>query len=217
MLAEMLETAAYFDVGDGTISKSESRLKRAIELREKINGKDAQETAGPLVTLGQIYNARGEYEKALPLLMRGLEIRSKDGRADNDTTVLRATAKCSATKLERKDEAEEIDRKYKSSAVDVGRVPASNTINGGVLNGKAFALPKPAYPREARDQRASGAVAVQVLIDETGKVIFACAVNGNKLLHSATEFSAYQAKFTPTTLSGKPVKVFGIITYNFVP
>jgi hypothetical protein len=28
--------------------------------------------------------------------------------------------------------------------------------------------------------------------------------------------AAYQARFTPTKLSGKPVKVTGVITYNFV-
>src|SRR5687768_264289 len=53
--------------------------------------------------------------------------------------------------------------------------PAPKIINGGVLNGKAVSLPKPAYPAEAREVKAEGAVAVDIVIDETGSVISAAA------------------------------------------
>ena len=91
------------------------------------------------------------------------------------------------------------------------------TISGGVLNGKAVSLPKPTYPAAARAVRASGAVQVQVLIDETGKVVSASAAGGHPLLQAAAVSAARGARFSPTLLSGQPVKVSGIITYNFVP
>lgn len=91
------------------------------------------------------------------------------------------------------------------------------TISGGVLNGKAISLPKPPYPPAARAVRASGAVSVQVLIDESGHVVSASAANGHPLLRAAAEQAARGARFSPTLLSGQPVKVSGIITYNFVP
>jgi protein TonB len=91
------------------------------------------------------------------------------------------------------------------------------TISGGVLNGKAVSLPKPAYPAAARAVRASGAVQVQVLIDETGRVVSASAAGGHPLLQAAAVAAARGARFSPTLLSGQPVKVSGIITYNFVP
>jgi protein TonB len=91
------------------------------------------------------------------------------------------------------------------------------TISGGVLNGKAVSLPKPAYPAAARAVRASGAVQVQVLIDEEGRVVSASAAGGHPLLQAAAVAAARQARFSPTLLSGQPVKVSGIITYNFVP
>jgi len=91
------------------------------------------------------------------------------------------------------------------------------TISGGVLNGKAVSLPKPAYPPAARAVRAAGAVQVQVLIDETGKVVSASAAGGHPLLQAAAVAAARGARFSPTLLSGQPVKVSGIITYNFVP
>jgi protein TonB len=85
-----------------------------------------------------------------------------------------------------------------------------------VLNGKAISLPKPAYPAIARTARASGTVVVQVVIDENGRVISAHAVSGHPLLQGVAVSAARGARFSPTKLSGQPVKVTGVITYNFV-
>ena len=90
------------------------------------------------------------------------------------------------------------------------------TISGGVLNGKAVSLPAPEYPAAAKAVRAQGAVSVQIMIDEEGSVISATAVSGHPLLRAAAEAAARLATFGPTQLSGQPVKVTGILTYNFV-
>ncbi len=95
--------------------------------------------------------------------------------------------------------------------------PVPKTVSGGVLNGRATSLPKPAYPAAAKAVRAGGAVSVQVLISETGSVISANAVSGHPLLRAAAEGAARGARFSPTMLSGQAVKVSGVITYNFVP
>lgn len=89
-------------------------------------------------------------------------------------------------------------------------------ISGGVLNGKAVHLVTPPYPAIARSAHASGSVQVQVLIDENGNVVSAHAVSGHPLLQAAAVAAARASKFTPTKLSGQPVKVNGVIIYNFV-
>jgi len=94
-------------------------------------------------------------------------------------------------------------------------ITPGKTISGGVLNGKAISLPKPPYPPIAKQARAAGTVVVQVLIDERGNVVSARAVSGHPLLRAVSEGAARGAKFSPTKLSGKPVKVSGVITYNF--
>ena len=94
--------------------------------------------------------------------------------------------------------------------------PPRAPISGGVLNGKALSLPHPPYPAIARAARASGTVVVQVTIDENGQVISARAVSGHPLLQAVAVAAARQARFSPTKLSGQPVKVTGVITYNFV-
>jgi TonB family protein len=91
------------------------------------------------------------------------------------------------------------------------------TISGGVLNGKAISKPQPAYPAVAKAVHASGTVTVQVTIDESGNVVAASAVSGHPLLQAAAVAAARQAKFSPTLLDGKPVKVTGVLIYNFVP
>jgi TonB family protein len=104
--------------------------------------------------------------------------------------------------------------KASSAERNSGEVPKQ--ISGGVLNGKAISLPKPPYPAAASAVQASGAVSVQVLIDTEGNVESATAVSGHPLLRAAAVQAARNAKFSPTMLMGQPVKVSGIITYNFV-
>jgi TonB family protein len=89
-------------------------------------------------------------------------------------------------------------------------------INGGVVNSKAKQLVKPAYPPAAKAVNASGAVNVQITIDENGDVSEAVAVSGHPLLRSAAVDAAKASKFAPTLLSGQPVKVTGVVVYNFV-
>lgn len=89
-------------------------------------------------------------------------------------------------------------------------------ITKGIINGAAISLPKPPYPAAAQAVGASGAVNIQVTIDEQGNVIEAKAVSGHPLLRQAAEQAALLAKFKPTTLKGEPVKVSGVIIYNFV-
>jgi protein TonB len=93
--------------------------------------------------------------------------------------------------------------------------PLLRPMSGGVLNGKAVSLPVPVYPPAAKSMRASGLVTVDVVIDETGKVISAKALNGQPLLQQAAVQAAKEARFSPTLLSGQPVKITGQINYNF--
>lgn len=85
-----------------------------------------------------------------------------------------------------------------------------------VLNSKAISLPKPSYPALARQIRLSGTVSVQVLIDETGKVVSAKAISGHAVFVREAERAALEARFSPTIVGETPVKVSGVITYNFV-
>ena len=94
-------------------------------------------------------------------------------------------------------------------------VPAIK-VSGGVLNGKAIFLPQPPYPAIARSVRFGGTVVVEIQVDETGKVVSARVVKGPSILRQSAVRAAYLARFSPTLLSGKPVKVSGEVTYHFI-
>lgn len=89
-------------------------------------------------------------------------------------------------------------------------------VSKKVLNSEAISLPRPMYPPLARQIRLQGQAVVQVLIDERGKVVSAHAVSGHPLLTVAAKNAALQARFTPTMIGNDPVKVSGVIIYNFV-
>ncbi|HKP84024.1 MAG TPA: TonB family protein [Pyrinomonadaceae bacterium] len=96
-----------------------------------------------------------------------------------------------------------------------GPKPILKPVSGGVLNGTAVLLPPPAYPDAAKRMRVQGVVTVDVILDETGKVVAANASSGPTVLRDAAVQAALKARFSPTKLSGQPVKVSGVINYKF--
>lgn len=94
--------------------------------------------------------------------------------------------------------------------------PTTLRVSPPVILANVIVLPKPIYPVLAKQAGIQGPVNVQILIDETGNVISAQALKGNAMLTGAAVAAARRAKFTPTKLGDQPVKVQGVITYNFV-
>jgi TonB family protein len=87
---------------------------------------------------------------------------------------------------------------------------------GFTLKDQLISAPNPPYPPIAKAARAEGTVTVRITVDEDGNVISAEAVGGHPLLYTASVKAARGAKFRPTVVDGKPVKVTGVIGFNFV-
>jgi TonB family protein len=198
-----------------------SALKENSEVREKLG--EITDTGFPLGALSQ--NADGSGDAAFTMSVHGtkstgqykVELRRRNGV----WKVRSGTVRLENGDAIRFGETTETETVPGNLNTNTGISSPENsgtgkTISGGVLNGKANSLPEPAYPPVAKAAHASGNVVVQVTIDEQGNVISARAVSGHPLLRAAAESAARQAKFSPTKLSGKPVKVSGVITYNFV-
>ena len=92
----------------------------------------------------------------------------------------------------------------------------SEKIADGLEKGRALQLAKPSYPALARRAHVEGEVKVQVIIGEDGTVIAAAAIDGHPLLYGVSVAAARETTFSATRLNGKPVKVVGVLTYNFV-
>jgi periplasmic protein TonB len=94
--------------------------------------------------------------------------------------------------------------------------PAPKVVSKGVITSQAISLPKPVYPPIAKQMGIQGTVSIQVLVDEHGIVLSAKTLSGHPFLTSEAQKAALRARFSPTMLGDQPVKVSGVITYNFV-
>jgi TonB family protein len=220
-----LEQIAVLSLRERRPGDAEKAYKRNLELREAA-GADSPQTAHALSLLASFYQFSGRPEQAKPLYQRAVSIWEKgasDPPPEYVTTLERYS--CLLRKDDREAEAEALNsrlselkerRDSNAAAAAAGAGGEETEIRGGVLNGKAIARPAPHYPSEAREAREQGVVVVSVIVDESGRVILACAISGPRKLRDASEAAAYGWRFTPTLLSGVPVKVSGIITFNFV-
>ena len=190
--------------------------KRALSLKEKTFGPDSAEVARTLFPLGHLNDLTGQREEAKRYFRRFTEVASKSKAvADDDLAVAYLRLGCIARREGKEDEAfslgQQAQETFKAAADKRG------PFEGGVINGKVVSKPQPVYPAEAKRARAEGTVEVEMLVGENGRVLSACATgSADKSLKAASEFAAYNARFTPTLLDGKPVKVRGIITYRFI-
>lgn len=89
------------------------------------------------------------------------------------------------------------------------------TISLGRIDSRVIEIPKPVYPVEAKDAKISGVVTALVLVDETGKVIWARVRTGHPLLQAAVKTVVCQARLKPFKVNGDFVKTNGVLTYKF--
>jgi hypothetical protein len=85
----------------------------------------------------------------------------------------------------------------------------------GLINNKALSLPAPAYPINWRKATTPIIVNVEVVIDETGRVIHSRAVEGPQELWQVAEDAARRAGFLPFRSERRPSKVKGLLSYSF--
>jgi TonB family protein len=158
------------------------------------------------LNLGDAYSALQRNEEALAAYKKALRFKPNYGEA----YIGLGDAYLALGKNEESEEA------YSHISRNPSPGGARNDGGGGeVLNSTAISLPRPPYPPIAKAAHVSGPVRVKVVIDETGQVIRAHAIDGHPLLQAAAVQAAAAAKFPPTKLSGQPVKVTGVIIYNF--
>lgn len=215
-IAKVLDRLALVYFNRTNYAAAESAFKRVIMIIENMPGANTLEVADSLHNLAEFYRYKGDLKRAEPLFDRALMIMQQTLPLDSPKTrKLLDHFACAYYQNGQAEKVKGLSLRYapKSESSD----PDSDLAGGRVLNGKALNLPKPTYPDAARRSRLQGVVIVSVTIDEEGKVIEAHDLCGTvPLLAQASIESALKAQFTPTKLSGQPVKVTGVITYRFV-
>lgn len=213
-LAPTLERLAVLYYRERNTSKTEAMYQRALAIRENAFGPDHAEVANSLSALAHFYRLSNKYDLALNAYRRALSIHSRRSQWD-EAAFERARHGMSCVAYETRNDAifKELKVFQEQFAPGIDFPEPMDTVNG-----KAIDLPKPGYPSEARALRLSGMVVIKVEINEKGKVTSAKDMcQGPPFLTGASIDAAMQARFSPTFLNGQPMKVTGVIQYNFVP
>lgn len=158
----------------------------------------------PLVAKPTVNNNSSSTQKTSPALPGSVNIDKVSGLGTVEVAGARSNASLQAPVVQ-----------LESEPPPPAPRPILKPVSGGVLNGTAISLPSPRYPEAARRLRMGGLVSVEVVVDETGKVISAVATTGPAVLRDVAVQAAMRARFSPTKLSDQPVKVSGVINYKF--
>ncbi|MFN2578555.1 MAG: tetratricopeptide repeat protein [Pyrinomonadaceae bacterium] len=210
-VAAILDPLAFVEYSRKNATTAENLFARSLKIKEaKLTPQDLQ-VADTAYNLGQLYAVRRNYKGAAAMLSRAITIWESEGKSRSRLTPALEMYVLVLTALGKNDELEKAQRRLNELSSQEA------IVNGGVLNGKALVLMPAEYP-SISGFHPSGNVQVKVLIDENGHVLTATAIKGTMPIEfgRASENAARQSRFTPKFVEGKPVKVNGIIIYNFV-
>ncbi len=194
--------------------KAEIYYLKSISLFESFLEKNSKEMLDPIIALATFYARTGKYKTADYIYLRGYAIVRKffeDDKESEQIERINDIRTCSTLKMSLYASIKLGKRFLKKREQLFGK----NNDLGKVINGRAISLPKPSYPKEARRKRAQGGVAIKADIDEKGNVTSTKVLCGHPLLAGISEKAAKLARFRPTLMDGKPIKVTGTIIYRF--
>lgn len=187
-------------------------IEQSVRAAEKAYGQESKEILSFLKTQTDYYIVTKQFDKTDDFYTRRYKIALKIfGRDSEELDQIEKERYCLVSKTSDSKELIERQKRFYEAVSD------SSVLKSGIVNGKAISLPRPAYPMAARAERAGGSFPVKVLIDESGNVVSARPIcGGHPVLQQASQEAALKARFKPTELDGKPIKVSGIIVYHYV-
>jgi TonB family protein len=214
-LTVMLDKLAWIRYAQSFSNEAREMFERSLAIKEKVTGKESAEVGQSLVYLGQFYEKQGKYKQAVPFYQRAVDVLEKSGA--DDSFQAQVAEKCSCTmKLNKQGGAEEFEKRAFAKRRKTGEISQrTEGAFGSVLAGKAIFRQEPVYPVAAKYERVSGSVIVLVTVDENGLVVSAKTLCGHDYFARVSEAAAKKWRFSPTLLSGVPVRVIGTITFNF--
>ena len=214
-VAGTLHQLGWLYYAQGDLPQAEESFKRSLAVREKALGPDHRDVAAALDMLAQFYQQQVKYSKAVDYYKRALAVKEK-ALGPNHKEVGEAAMKCACAMMQSGQRDEALDLQIRAEMIRSGKKYDPNDfIPDSVLQGHAIYRAKPEYPVAVSRAGISGSVIIEVTVDENGKVIDAKSLCGPNALVKPAVKAAFDWKFSPTLLNGKPTKVKGTITFNF--
>lgn len=213
-LYRLLITLGWMQHVNSRAIEAEGAFKRAIAIKEKERGAEHSEVAAALSNLATFYQKIGKPKNSLPIYERMIAIREKaSGENSRELIEVLEQCQCALNQSGKPAEAGQMQERVAQISKRLAGEPVN--VSGGVLQGAATYKAQPYYPPAAKAERLSGTVYIKVVIDEDGKVTDSKILCGADLLAAVSLEAANKWRFSPTILNGVPVKVQGILTFNF--
>lgn len=191
-------------------------FKRNLQIREAAFGPESKELVQTLHDLAMLNQRDGNLNQSILDFKRLIAIKEKEVGANHpDLAELLAKYAIVLGLANKKKEAEEVEARARAIYEALPDQAEPQTVEPKILQGFAILKVAPEYPMLAKSNRVQGVVIVRVLIDQIGSVINATAVSGPGDLRSAAEAAARKWRFKPTIVNGRPIKVQGMLTFNF--
>lgn len=198
----------YFAMGKSKLAISD--YQKAIIEADRVFGADSSESYLPNFNIAQINLKQENWDQSHSYYVNAYRIGLlRFGLNSPEVENIEDTIYCSALD-------DNLSSKQRKAFSELRwQYVRAQGLDYGVLNGKALSLPRPFYPAQASKLNIEGKVVIRVLVDETGHTLVDKVVCGRYFLRSAAVEAAREAKFAPTIINGKAVKVSGVIVYNF--
>ncbi|MBK8466192.1 MAG: TonB family protein [Chloracidobacterium sp.] len=220
--AEQLSAKVVKLYKSGKYDEALPLAERALALREKALGSDNELVAAALRNLAEVQLAKKMNKETEATYDRYISVLEKlPGK--NDSTLINSLDRyvCLLTGIKNVTKSKEIQKRLykldnKFDFDDAENKFWNSEDSTNFMADKQISWPKPAYPAEAKLDRAQGPVVLKIIIDEKGKVIDAKAICGHPLLVRSAMASLKQAQYKPTIIFGKPVKITAFANYFFI-
>ena len=212
-LVVLMIKLGWMHYGNAHVGEAEALFKRAVAIREK-QVADDEGVAEPLLSLADFYQKIKKPAAAVPIYQRVIAVQEKHfGPEGKPLIETLEQCACALAQDKKMTEANEMTRR---AALIEGKTSQGFIVfREGVLTGDAIRKVQPPYPPEAKFKRVSGSIFVKIEIDETGAVTDAKIICGGGILADVSREAALEWRFKPSILNGQPVKVRGILTFNF--
>lgn len=213
----VLDRLASLSASKRDPSEAERFYLRALSAREKALGPAHEEVVQTLNSLAGFYRTNGQPGKAVPLLRRVVGIREGAlGPAHPQVGEALQRLSCFLHRDKQKDEAEKVEARandilYRAAAA--GSEPVA--LSREAFDCKMLNNPIPEFPASTQGRTGSLTARVAVVVNEAGEVESARMVGGDAVLKKSAERAAMKARFRPTHVGGRPVKVSGEIVHEF--
>lgn len=199
--------------GLGQAGEAEALFKRAVAVREKQSA-DHPGLADPLLSLAAFYQKTGRPAASLLIYQRVIAVQEKHFGPEGQPLVA-TLEQCACVLRQSKKLLDASAMEQRAALIERKAKPDFASVTGGVLQGQAIHKEQPLYPAAAKAGRLSGSVFIKVEIDESGKVTDVKILCGADLLAAASREAALKWRFKPSAINGQPVKVKGVLTFNF--